>query len=130
MSIYLSSVIGSRELEGSEIKKSITSLAMQLNEIRHASQNNAAVSIDLTLVLPGKLHKPDFEGTRMTSFSANDGVLYIESIVPEKMLHSQHATPYVLALLQDVVENAGDFFNEQGLEFKSDQWQSIWEDGQ
>ncbi len=129
MSIYLSSVIGSRELEGSEIYKAITSLAIKLNKIRNTLKDRGGVSIDLTVILPGNTHKPDFEGMRMTSFSANDGVLHIESVVPEKMLHSQQAAPYMSALLQDVVENADDFFNEQGLEFASDQWQGIWEEG-
>ena len=129
MSIYLNAVTGSRELDGCAIDKAITAMAIRLTQLRKALKNNAGATIDLTLLLPGKNTQPDFEGMRMTGFSSADGVLYIESAVPQKMLHSEHAERYVSALVQDAVANASDFFAEQGMEFASAQWQGVLQQG-
>ena len=128
MRIYLSTVCGSRDLDGSPIDKAISAMAVRLTQTRKALKNNAGVSIDLTLMLPGKTQKPDFEGMRMTNYSSADGVLYIESAVPEQMLHSEHAEQYVSALVQDAVDNAVEFFSEQGVEFVSEEWQRVWDE--
>ncbi|MCL7422354.1 MAG: hypothetical protein M8364_15795 [Methylobacter sp.] len=125
MSIYLNAVIGSRELEGSAIDKAIMTMALRLAKARKTLGNNGGVAVDLTLLLPGKTHKPDFKGMRMTRFSSTEGVLYIESAVPEKMLHSEQAELYVSALLQDAVDNAADYFSDRGLAFSHAQWQSL-----
>ena len=129
MSIYLSAIFGSRDLDGSAIDKAISAMAIHLTQIRNAMKINTVASIDLTLMLPGKTHQPDFEGMRMPRFSSADSVLYIESAVPEHMLHSEQAERYVSALVQDAVENAADFFAEQGLPFDSTLLQKIFPAG-
>ena len=122
MTIYLNVVTGSRELEGCEINKAITEMAIRLSAIRKALENNDKAKIDLTLILPAKSQRPDFEGMRMISFSRDDGTLFMESTIPEAMLHSQQAPRYLSALLQDAVENASEFFVENGLDFSEKEW--------
>lgn len=129
MSVYLNAVTGSRELEGSAIDKAIMAMGVRLTQARKTLGNDGGVSIDLTLLLPGKTHQPDFKGMRMTRFSSTEGVLYIESAVPEKMLHSEQAGLYVSALLQDALDNAADYFSTQGLPFPHVQWQSLLQSG-
>lgn len=125
MSIYLSAVSGSRDLEGSAIDKAITAMAIRLTQLRGALKGSNDVTIDLTLMLPGKTQKPDFDGMRMTRFSSDERALYIESAVPQQMLHSQHAERYVSALIQDAIDNAVLYFDEQGVPFEGNQWHEI-----
>jgi len=123
VNIYLSVVSASRDLEGSAIDKAITAMAIRLTQLSKTMKDNANVSIDLTLMLPSENQRPDFEGMRMTHYSSTDEVLYIESAVPLQMLHSEQADHYVSALLQDAVENAAEFFSDQGMQFCSADWQ-------
>ena len=118
MSLYINTVTGSRDLEGCAIDKAVMQIAARLFEARKSMQFNEQGRLELTLVLPGKDIKPDFSGMRMTGFSRDEGTLYIESAVPEAMLHSEHAERYVSALVQDAVENAGAFFDEVGVGFE------------
>lgn len=115
MAIYLNAITGSRELEGSPIDNAITAIAMRLNKYRNSLKQEARPGLDVTVMLPGQNCMPDFEGMRMTHFSAGEGVLYIESAIPEKILHSANAEEYLSALLEDAVENAKEFFKEQGM---------------
>jgi hypothetical protein len=125
MSFYLNTVTASRELEGSAIDKAIMAMAMRVAKIRSGLDKKNAAAIDLTLMLPGKAEKPEFQGMRMTGFSSDDGVLYIESAVPDSMLHSEHAERYVSAVLQDAFENAKEFFSDQGLSFSEEPWREL-----
>lgn len=125
MSFYLNTVTASRELEGSAIDKAIMAMAMRVAKIRNSLEKQNTATIDLTLMLPGKTEKPEFQGMRMTGFSSDDGVLYIESAVPESMLHSENAARYVSAVLQDAFENAKEFFSEQGVSFSDEPWHDL-----
>ncbi len=117
MSIYLNAITGSRELEGSSIDKAITAMAIRLSKYRNSLDTQPAMAIDLTVMLPGKNCTPDFEGMRMTRFSPDEGLLYMESAIPAKMLHSANAEQYLSALLEDAIDNAQEFFVEQGVSF-------------
>jgi hypothetical protein len=125
MSFYLNTVTASRELEGSTIDKAIMAMAARVAKIRSGLDNHHTAAIDLTLMLPGKAEKPDFKGMRMTGFASDEKVLYIESAVPESMLHSEHAERYVSAVLQDAFENARIFFSEQGVNFSEEPWREL-----
>jgi hypothetical protein len=125
MSFYLNTVTASRELEGSAIDKAIMAMAARIAKIRNAQDNSNSAVIDLTMMLPGKSEKPDFQGMRMTSFASVEKVLYIESAVPEAMLHSEHAERYISAVLQDAFENAKEFFSEQGVSFSEEPWREL-----
>lgn len=113
MTIYLSAVSGSRELEASPIDRAITSAAIKLTQARLRNAEKHSAGLDLTFLLPAKTVKPDFEGMRIRRYSVEDGTVFIESAVPDSMLYSEHANDYVLAVIQDAVENAEVFFAEQ-----------------
>ncbi len=125
MSFYLNVVTASRDLDGSEIDKAIMATAMRIAKIRNGLETSNSATIDLTLMLPGKIEKPGFQGMRMTGFSGEEGTLYIESAVPESMLQSEHAERYVNAVVQDAFDNAMAFFAEQGVEFSEQPWQAL-----
>lgn len=122
MAIFLNVLSGSRDLEGSAIDKAITAMAIRLAQARRLISDTDDANIELTLLLPSKNHKPDFQGMRMTSYSSEDSTLYMESAIPVQALHSEQADQYITAVLQDAVDNAADFFNEKGLAFSHAQW--------
>ena len=127
MSIYLNAITGSRELEGCPMDKAITTMAIRLAKLRKNLKNEPTPTIDLTVMLPGQHCAPDFKGMRMTQYSATDNLLYMESAIPETMLHSPHAENYLSALLEDALENAKSFFKEQGIKFSPEPLQDAFQ---
>jgi len=63
--------------------------------------------------LPSQQEKADFTGLRLNSFDRTGQILRIECAVPEKMVASIHARRFVIAIMQDAIDAAGEFFNEQ-----------------
>lgn len=110
MTIYLGSISGSRQLDGSPISKAITEAAIKLTRARRGEGAEKQAHLDLTFYLPAASVKPDFKGMRIRRYSIEDRTVFIESSVPDAMLHSQQAQAYVLAVIQDAVDNAEDFF--------------------
>jgi len=69
------------------------------------------------LYLPSRQEKADFTGLRLHSFDTASQILRIESAVPEKMLTSSYAERFVIAIMQDAIDAAGEFFSEQHILF-------------
>ena len=53
----------------------------------------------------------------MHSFDTTRQILKIESAVPEKMVTSIHAERFVIAIMLDAIDAAGEFFGEQNILF-------------
>ncbi|HEY5140223.1 MAG TPA: hypothetical protein VIJ25_13040, partial [Methylococcales bacterium] len=58
-----------------------------------------------------------FAELRLHSFDTARQILRIESAVPEKMVTSIHAERFVIAIMQDAIDAAGEFFSEQHILF-------------
>jgi len=106
-----------RALEESAIGRAITSIAIDLAGLReHPAQKRTPV-LDLVFLLPSGQEKADFEGLRLHSFDSSAKILRIESAVPEKMVASNHAERFVLAVMLDAIDASDEFFYEQRILF-------------
>lgn len=115
----------SHDLNKSPIDLAITALAACAFAEDRSGGFPAGPILDLTFMLSSKDDRPPFDGMRMGGYTPDLQTLYFEVSVPEAMGHSEQAPRYVAAVLQDVIENAADYFQEQDVAFDADQWQQV-----
>lgn len=121
--LRISILSSDRDLEKSPIDRAITALAARAaNEARSGALPEGPV-LDLTFLLGSSHDRPPFDGMRMGGYTQERQILYFEAAVPEAMSRSQQAPDYVAAVLQDAIENAGEYFRTLDVAFDSRGWQ-------
>jgi len=123
MSLYISINTPDRNLEMSPIDEAITFIAAQVAmEKRSGLLPSSGPALDVTFMLSTVYDAPPFSGMRMGGYTENNKTLYFETAVPEVVGRSGQASRYVAAVLQDVVDHAIEYFNEQKIPFDSASW--------
>lgn len=122
MAIYIGALIPDRQLDESAFCKALSKVAMGLAINRTHPVQSTHPNLDLHFLLSGKEEQPGFEGMRMTAFDKNSNTLKIESSVPMKMIHSILAKKYVVAMMQDAIDGANEFFEEKQIAFQHEQY--------
>lgn len=122
MSLRINVTTGSAELADSPIQNAILSLAALVAEKQRQGAVPDKPSLEITFMLPGKLDKPPFDGMRMGGFTAEDNTLFFERAVPENILHSGASPRFVAAVIDDMVANAGEFFQDSDIPFDHMGW--------
>ena len=127
MTLYIGAYYPDRELTNTPLGEAVTRTAAKLAAFRKQSIQSSQPSVELCYMVPGKDDAPDFEGMRLHSFDSDSDILRIEAAIPEAMVNSRHAQDYVIAALQDAVDNAFDFYSEQKRLFRRDEYQILIE---
>ena len=122
MSFIISATSPTSDYRDSLLEKAITSTAMKLAKERSISSIPKDQQLDVSFLVSGKLEKPAFSGMRMGNFDDAENTLYFERAVPEEMLHSEKAEEFVMAVLEDVIMNASDYFQEYKINFDIFSW--------
>ena len=117
MTLHIGSMMPDRALDESAINKAITKVAIDLAGLRDHHVQKRTPVLDVVFLLPSRQEKADFDGLRLHSFDHAGQSLRIESAVPEKMVASIHAERFVIAIMQDAIDAAGEFFSEQHILF-------------
>ena len=117
MPLYIGSMMPDRSLDESVLVKAITKVATDLAGLRDQLVQKRTPVLDVVFLLPSRLEKADFTGLRLHSFDTAGQILRIECAVPGKMMTSIHAERFVIAIMQDAIDAAGEFFSEQHILF-------------
>ncbi|MDD5581219.1 MAG: hypothetical protein PHY16_18370 [Methylobacter sp.] len=117
MTIQIGAMMPDRLLDESTLIKAITKIAADLARLRDQYVQKRMPALDIVFLLPSRQEKADFAGLRLHSFDNAGQVLRIESAVPEKMVTSIHAERFVIAIMLDAIDAAGEFFSEQHILF-------------
>ena len=117
MTLHSGSMMPDRSLDESVLIKAITKVATDLAGLRDQMVQKKMHVLDIVFLLPSREEKAGFAGLRLHSFDHNGQILRIESAVPEKMVTSIHAERFVIAIMQDAIDAAGEFFSEQHILF-------------
>jgi len=117
MTLHIGSMMPDRSLDESVLIKAITKVATDLAGLRDQMVQKKMPVLDIVFLLPSREEKAGFAGLRLHSFDHNGQILRIESAVPEKMVTSIHAERFVIAIMQDAIDAAGEFFSEQHILF-------------
>ncbi len=127
MRLYVSINSPSHEMAKSPIDDAITFVA------KHAAVENrhghfpTGPALDITFMLASKDDVPPFSGMRMGCYSREGGTLFFEAAVPADVTQSGQAPHYVAMVMQNMVDNAKNYFDELGIEFDSYTWQQMME---
>lgn len=113
MALFIGMTYPDTNLNETPFGRAIVEIASELQKLRVGDLAPNLAKIDLQFLLPGKFEKPPFKGMRMRSYSKDIQCLNFESSVPESMVHSQYAKAYILAAIQDAIENANYFYIDQ-----------------
>lgn len=122
MGINISTASASQSHSDSQMTKAITWLAASVFKRPGMPGLPETPTLDISFHLPGQLEKPAFSGMRYGGYTDADQVLYFECAVPERLVHSDHAAEYVKAIMDDVIDNAADYFDEVGVPVDLDGW--------
>ena len=113
MSLYCQAFFSDMGLKDSEFVAELTYIAAKLTQQIRRQDEAVGPTVDLRFLLPVGSDQPDFTGMRLHSYNSSNQCLLIESVVPSALYHSSKAKTYILAAMQDAVDNAADFFTEQ-----------------
>ena len=117
MTLHIGAMMPDRSLDESFLIKAITKVATDLATLRNQLVQQKTPVLDIVFLLPSRVEKADFAGLRLHSFDTVRQILKIESAVPEKMVTSIHAERFVIAIMLDAIDAAGEFFGEQHILF-------------
>jgi len=117
MTLHIGSMMPDRSLDESALIKAVTKVAADLARLRDQHAQKRKPSLDIVFLLPSRQERAAFVGLRLHSFDYAEQTLRIESAVPESMVASIHAERFVIAILQDAIDAAGEFFNERHVLF-------------
>lgn len=117
MTLHIGAMMPDRSLEESVLIKAITKVATDLARLRDQPVQKKTPVLDIVFLLPSRQEKADFAGLRLRSFDTEGQILRVECAVPDKMVTSIHAERFVIAIMQDAIDAAGLFFNEQHILF-------------
>ncbi len=123
MSSIFISINKSDSLEKSPIDKAITRVAAAL--ARQRSLLPPGPGLEVAFLPASAEWQPGFTGMRMGGYHTADPVLRFQVAIPAHLAHSPLALRYVLAALEDVLGNAGDYFQEQRIAFDLAGWQRV-----
>lgn len=119
MTIHIGVMMPDCSLDESELIQAITKIATDLARLRDQHVQKTVPVLDIVFLLPSQQEKADFVGLRLHSFDTAGQILRIESAVPEKMVTSIHAERFVIAIMLDAIDAAGEFFGEQHILFNT-----------
>lgn len=122
-SLRISITSPSRDLEKSPIDRAITALAACAAGEARSGRLPGGPALDLTFMLSSRDDRPPFDGMRMGGYTTERPILYFEAAVPEAIGHSQQAPRYVAAVLEDVIDNAAEYFQALDVAFDAGRWQ-------
>jgi hypothetical protein len=117
MTLHVGTMMPDRSLDESAFIKAITKVATDLAGFREQLVQQKTPVLDIVFLLPSRQEKADFAGLRLYSFNPIGRILRIESAVPEKMVTSVHTGRFVIAIIQDAIDAASEFFSEQNMLF-------------
>ena len=125
MRLFVSINTPSQEMAKSPIDEAITFVAAHAAmESRHG-HFPAGPALDITFMLSSKEDAPPFTGMRMGGYNKEGDTLFFEAAVPETMTQSEEAPHYVALVMQDMVDNARQYFDELHIDFDFDTWRRV-----
>lgn len=125
MAIQITCTLPDSNLQDSYFNKALVRVAMRLARLGPNDLQSRPPQLDVQFLLPGKFDKPGFEGMRLTRFEQDAQALVVESAVPPSLVDADYAEDYVIAVLQDAVENAASFFTEMGILFDESRYMAL-----
>ena len=120
MTFYVGAYLPDGTSSDSIFSQSVQKIAIDLDETKKNRVNIGFPIIDLYFLLPGKNESPHFKSMRLHPFDPPNETLRLDSVVPPGMINSDHATAFIIAAMQDAIDNASEYFEQENINFDGD----------
>lgn len=111
MSLFCRAFLPDQTLKDSDFVGNLTRIAANLTR-QKVSAKSEGPDLDIRFMLPFEADKPDFVGMRIHSWEEENTTLRIEAAVPNRILEADLSEQYIVAAIQDAIDNAAEFFEE------------------
>lgn len=125
MRLFVSMNTPDQAMAKSPIDEAITFVAAHAAMESRQGHFPSGPALDITFMLSTKQDAPEFTGMRMGGYNQEGGTLFFEAAVPEQMTQSEEAPQYVALVMQDMVDNAKVYFDEEHIEFDVESWRRV-----
>lgn len=127
MTLHISIALPSRDLEKCPMERAVTRIAERIAIEKRYRRVPDGRALDVSFLLSSENDAPPFTGMRMGGYSAENDTLFFQAAVPPTLSRSAKASLYVSLVLQDVIDNAAEFFGEHGVTFDAMQWRKFFD---
>ncbi|MDK2778646.1 MAG: hypothetical protein KYX62_13390 [Pseudomonadota bacterium] len=117
MSLFCAAYMPDQSLKECQFVTDLTKVAANLTRQRRLTA--AQPDVDICFLLPFAQERPGFAGMRFHSWQAAHSTLRFDSAVPANMLHSPLSKRWIIAAMQDAVDNAAGFFTDIQVAFNA-----------
>lgn len=111
---------GGPELKGALINKMFDNAGLTAMRVRDTNYNGGTEAwINPIYIVPGSVHKPDFEGYELGHFSRRRKGLVIKIAVPQSVANGKDIPEFIGASLREAVRIASMHFSSKGISFST-----------
>ena len=118
--ISMGNDFGGPELKESIIRRTLNKAMNIAFDTRQPNYNDGTEAwINPIYIVPGSVHKPDFEGYKLGHFSRKQKGLVIMIAVPQSVANGKAIPEFIAASLREAVRLAAAHFAGKGISFSS-----------
>lgn len=111
---------GGPELRGTELRKLFDNAGMTAMRVRDANYDDGTEAwINPIYIVPGSIHKPDFEGYELGHFSKKEKGLVVKVAVPQSVAKGKGIAEFIGLSLREAVRLAAAHFASKGISFST-----------
>lgn len=125
MRLFVTIQTPNQEMVKSPVDQAITFIAAHAAMESRLGHLPAGPALDITFMLSSKDDAPPFTGMRMGGYNREGKTLFFEAAVPQRITQSEEAPRYVALVMQDMLDNAKLYFDEEQVEFDIESWRRV-----
>jgi hypothetical protein len=111
---------GGPEFKKARIKTALLTTAQTATRVRDINYNDGAEAwINPIFIVPGSIHKPDFEGYKLGHFSKKEKGLVVQIAVPQSVADGDGISEFIGESLREAVRLAATYFASKGMSFST-----------
>jgi hypothetical protein len=111
---------GGPELRNAPIRTALNKVMNAAGDARDPNYDDGSEAwINPIYIVPGSVHKPDFEGYKLGHFSRKQKGLVVMVAVPQSVADGKDVTEFVGVSLRDAVRMAAAHFAKKGISFST-----------
>ena len=118
--IAIGNQFGGPEQRGALIHTMLNRAMNVAADVREPSFDNGTEAwVNPIFILPGSVHRPDFEGYKLGHFSRKQKGLVVMIAVPQSVTDGNDIAGFVSTSLREVVKMAAEYFADKGISFST-----------
>lgn len=116
--IGIGNQFGGPEQRGSEIHKMLNKAMNIAADTREPDFDSGKEAwINPMYIVPGSIHKPDFEGFKLGYFSAKKKILVVAIAVPQSVANGKKIPEFIVKSLNEAIRLGAEHFASKGIDF-------------